>query len=181
MQIKPKSTLKINISSANKRVAKNSATNSRYEITCANRADSITYSSSDTSKDIGTISTYGTVSCIVKATDSRGFATPITKQITVYDYNTPVINGTILRENNFETTTKMNINGNYSLVNNKNRVQSGYYRYKEDGGNGSEWTALVFNQSNGTYTCTEKTFELDKTKSFVFAIRTLDKLETYIK
>ena len=185
--VKNKSLLKVNISSDNKMVAKNYATASRYDISCANRSSSISYDESDVYSELGTIANIGTVSCIVKAVDSRGFHTDITKGIQVIDYFTPTMIYSVGRVNNFENNTLIKINGSFAkvIIDNeaKNTVLSVKLRYKiaDDTSEYSEWQDITFtlNADNGTYTCTDKTLILDNTNTYFIQLQVQDKFESY--
>lgn len=187
--IKNKSILKVNISSENKMVTKNYSTPVRYDISCANRSSSLIYSESDISSELGTIANIGTVSCIVKAVDSRNFHTDIRKQIQVVDYFTPTMVYSVTRVNNFENNTLIKLNGSFAkvIVNNeaKNTVLSVKLRYKiaDDTSEYNEWQNITFtiNNDNATYTCTDKTLILDNTNTYFVQLQVQDKFESYIE
>lgn len=185
--IKNKSVLKVNISADNKMVAKNNATPIRYDISCANRSSSVSYSNSDISSELGTIANTGLVNCIVKAVDSRNFHTDVTKQIQVIDYFTPTMIYSVGRVNNFENNTLIKLNGSFAkvLINDesKNTIQSVKVRYKiaDDSSEYSEWQNITFsiNTETGTYTCTDKTLVLDNTNTYFVQLLVQDNFESY--
>ena len=187
--IKNKSILKVNITSKNKMVAKNYATPTRYDISCANRSSSLSYSESDISSELGTIANIGVVNCIVKAVDSRNFHTDISKQIQVIDYFTPTMIYSVARVNNFENNTLIKLNGSFAkvIVGNeaKNTILSVKLRYKiaDDTSEYSEWQNITFtiDTDNATYTCTDKTLVLDNTNTYFVQLQVQDKFESYIE
>ena len=182
--IKNKSTLQITISSANKMVAKNYASGSRYDIACGNRTASVQYSSSESvSNNLGTIAYSGLVACVVKAVDSRGLSTNVSKNITIIDYAEPSIVASALRINNFETSTIVSCSGIFSevKVNNvaKNTITSAKFRYKKiDDDNYGSWTTFNVSTNNNTYTTDDKTVLLNNTDTYIVQFQVEDELST---
>lgn len=187
--VKNKSILKVIISESNKMVAKNYATANRYDITCANRSSSITYSDLEIASELGTIANVGNISCNVKAVDSRNLTKLVTKQIQVVDYFTPTMIYSIGRVNNFENNTLIKLNGSFAkvLVDDKvkNTIVSTQVRYKiaDDSSEYGEWQEIKFsvNNSNGTYSCTDKTIILNNSDTYLVQISVQDKFEQYIE
>lgn len=187
--VKNKSTLKVVISAANKMVAKNYATPSRYDISCANRSASLSYAATEISTELGTIANTGNISCNVKAVDSRNLTTLVTKQIEVVDYFIPTMIYSIARVNNFENNTLIKLNGSFAkvVVDNKvkNTILSAKVRYKvaDDSSNYGAWQNITFsvNSTNGTYTCTDKTIVLSNTKTYFVQIAIQDRFEQVIE
>lgn len=180
--VKGKSTLEVTISSINKMIANNSATEKSYNITCDTKTVSPNYSENDIVSDLGTIVNSGTKRLTVTAYDSRNLSTSVYKDITIYDYAKPVINATLTRLNNFENETTLTVNGTYNRLTieeqDKNALQQVQYRYRETGGEWSGYTTMVTTASNGTYTCTDIVLNLDNTKSFEFEIVATDLLDS---
>ncbi len=187
--VKNKSTLKVVISAANKMVAKNYATPSRYDITCANRSASLSYATTEISTELGTIANTGNISCNVKAVDSRNLTTLVTKQIEVVDYFIPTMIYSVARVNNFENNTLIKLNGSFAkvVVDNKvkNTILSAKVRYKiaDDSSDYSTWQNITFsvNSTNGTYSCTDKTIILSNTKTYFVQIAIQDRFEQVIE
>lgn len=187
--VKNKSTLKVVISATNKMVAKNYATPSRYDITCANRSASLSYATTEISAELGTIANTGNISCNVKAVDSRNLTTLVTKQIEVVDYFIPTMIYSVARVNNFENNTLIKLNGSFAkvVVDNKvkNTILSAKVRYKiaDDSSDYGAWQNITFsvNSTNGTYSCTDKTIVLSNTKTYFVQIAIQDRFEQIIE
>jgi hypothetical protein len=178
--VKGLSTLQVTIPSANKMVAKNSATAKNYVISIDNLTDTKNYATTDVTSNLGVISSSGTKRLNVKAYDSRNLYTLAYKDITVYDYAKPVINASITRLNNFEAETTIKVNGTYTRLNiggtDKNTITSIQYRYRETGGTWSDYVTLTTTLTSGKFTCNDVVLSLDNTKSFEFEIKATDKL-----
>ncbi len=177
LQIQNKSSLVVTASTA---TAKNSAKITKYTATINGKS----YESTSTTINIGTISKSGTLSLVVKAVDSRGLATSITKNITVVAYTPPSYTVSVIRKNNYEEETTYKItSGKYDLLtisgSNKNAIQTAQYRYKESGGNYGSWTSLMpLAQNTANFTYSKLIGNLDNTKTFVFQTQIIDKLTT---
>lgn len=185
--VKNKSTLRVTISSANKMVAKASASPVNYLVTCDDKSVSVNYSSSNLNVDLGVISNAGTKRLSVKAIDSRGNSTTVYYDITIYDYNKPVINVLASRLNDFENQTTIQMNGTFSLLtingSNKNTIGSSNvkYRYAQAGQSlPSTWTNMTRTLQNNTYSCTNIVLNLDNTKAFNFEFKVIDSLDESI-
>lgn len=180
--VKGLSTLRATISSANKMVAQKEATEKNYVATIEDINVSVDYSSDPLNINLGTVNSSGTKRLNVRAYDSRNNSTLVYKDITIYDYDKPVINAEISRLNNWENQTTLKVNGTYSqlTINNvdKNTITNVQYRYRETNGTWSNWTNISFTKSNGQFTCTDTILSLDNTKSFEFEVRAIDNLQT---
>lgn len=179
--LKGLSTLQVKISSDDKMVAVNSASAKNYTTSIENININTDYSTDDLSIDIGTIKSTGTQRLNVRAYDSRNNSTLVYKDITIYDYEKPVINATVNRLNNFEEQTTLSISGNYSRLTidseDKNTINSIQYRYKEIDGDWIDWVELDCSVSNGVFSCDDVILSLDNTKAFLFEVKATDKLE----
>lgn len=177
LQIQNKSSLVVTASTA---TAKNSAKITKYTATINGKS----YESTSTTINIGTISKSGTLSLVVKAVDSRGLTTSVTKNITVVAYTQPTYTVSVTRKNNYEEETTYKItSGKYDLLtisgSNKNAIQTAQYRYKESGGNYGSWTSLMpLAQNTANFTYSKLIGNLDNTKTFVFQTQIIDKLTT---
>lgn len=180
--VKGLSTLQVTISSANKMVANNSATAKSYTAVIDTLNVSTNYSSSDLTFNVGTVVNSGTKRLTVTAYDSRNLSKAVYKDITVYEYQKPVVNTTLSRLNNFENQTTLKVSGTYSRLTisnaDKNTITSVQYRYRETGGTWSGWTTLTTTVTTGNFNCSDVILSLDNTKSFEFEIRAIDKLQT---
>ena len=107
--VKGVSTLQATVSSSNKMVAKKKAIAKNYVATIDDTNVSKDYSTSDIVFDLGIIKTAGTKRLNIRAYDSRNNSTLVYKDITVYDYEAPVLNITSTRLNNFENQTQKNL------------------------------------------------------------------------
>lgn len=180
--VKGLSTLQATISSANKMETKKQATPKNYGATIDNININANYSENDVNINIGTIPTSGTKRLNVRAYDSRNNSTLVYKDITVYDYNKPIINSTVERLNNFENTTTLKIAGTFTslLIDNqeKNTIQSIQYRYRELEGTWGNYTTITPTITNNTYSCNDVILTLDNTKTFEIEVQVTDELQT---
>lgn len=183
--VKNKSQLRVVISAANKMVTKASATPINYLITCDDKSKSVNYSTSDINVDLGTIVNAGTKRLSVKAIDSRGNSTTVYYDITIYDYNKPIINVIATRLNDFENQTTIQTNGTFTLLtiggSNKNTIAESNvkYRYAQAGATmPTTWTTMTRTLTNNTYSCSNIVLNLDNTKAFNIEIQVTDKLDT---
>lgn len=180
--VKGLSTLQATISSNDKMVAKKKATAKNYVATIDNINKSADYSTNDLNINLGTITSSGTKRLNVRAYDSRNNSTLVYKDITVYDYDKPVINATVTRLNNFENQTTLKVSGTYSKLaigdTDKNIVNTLQYRYREAGGSWSSWKSLTSTIAGGSFNCNDVILSLDNTKAFEFEIQAIDNLQT---
>lgn len=184
--VQGKSNLRVIISAANKATAKYSASILNYNASISGLSASADYTTSALNIDFSSNAfTAGTQTLSVRATDSRGYSTSVSKDVTVLAYVSPVINATATRLNNFENQTTLVIKGSYSplTINGtaKNTVLSVEYRYKKQStSTWGEWTAMtgLSPTSSGAYTTTNKVLDLDNSSAYDFEIRVADKLET---
>ena len=180
--VKGKSTLRVTITSGNKMTAKNSATPTRYNVSIDTKSQNVDYSTSTLNIDVGAISSSGTKRVSVRAYDSRGLSTLVYQDITVYDYNEPVINASVTRLNNYEAQSTLSVSGTYSRLTidgeDKNTITEVGYRYRETGGTWSDEVMLTATLNNGKFTCNDVPLTLDNQKSFEFEIWAIDKLKS---
>lgn len=128
--------------------------------------------------NMGKVTTSSNVTLSVKAIDSRGNSTTASKTITVLPYSSPVVNSSVTRLNNFENQTTLRLSGSISSLDGKNAVQETQYRYKESDGSFSAWKSITRTTSGAKYTAVNVVLDLDNTKSFVFEVKTTDKLSS---
>lgn len=180
--VKGLSNLEVTISSSNKMVANKGSSANKYIATIDNTNVNSNYSANDLIINLGNISSAGTKRLNVRAYDSRNNSTLVYKDITVYDYDKPVINATVNRLNNFENQTTLQVSGTYSRLTiddvDKNIVNTLQYRYCEVDGEWSEWQDLTATIENGTFSCNDVILSLDNTKAFKFEIRAIDNLDS---
>ena len=72
-----------------------------------------------------------TYNVTLTVTDSRGFTSSASKNITVYQYFRPTGNIILEREHGFEAPTSLAFSGTYAVVNNQNTIKYVKYRYGE--------------------------------------------------
>ena len=185
--VQGKSTLRAIVSTANKATANKSATMSSYSASISGLSATAAYSSSANVNIDFASSAFspGSQALAVKAIDSRGFSTNVSKNVTVLAYASPTINASATRLNNFEKNTTLVIKGTYSPLTvgstAKNAVSSVQYRYKKQSeSTWSSWTTMsgLSQTSAGAYTTTNKVLELDNAYAWDIQVRTIDKLET---
>lgn len=184
--VQGKSNLRITIASANRATAKYDATIKTYNASISGLSSSANYSASDLDIDFSSNNfTAGAQILAVRTTDSRGYSTSISKNVSVLAYVAPVINATATRLNDFENQTTLEIKGSYSplTINGvaKNTVSSVQYRYKKQStstwGGWTNATGLSVTTA-GAYTTNNKVLDLDNNSAYDFEVRVADKLET---
>lgn len=182
--VKDVSNLQVTISTGNKMVANKKATAKNYIATIDSINQSVDYSNEELNINLGSIDSSGSKRLDIRAYDSRNNSTLVSKDITVYDYDKPVINATITRLNNFEKETTLKVSGTYSKLTidgaDKNVVTTLQYRYKEQYGEWSNWIDLNSIILNGEFSCEDVIMSLDNTEAFDFEVQAVDKLQTTV-
>lgn len=145
--------------------ARNSASISKYEITFNGATQTKTSASTI---NYGTINSGSNLTLTVKAIDSRGNSTSISKIVTVLDWQLPTATITANRENNYEDETHLKVNATISSVNSKNALKSIKYRYKKT--SDSSYSNYIEIQNNTEYTLT-----IDKLFAWDFEVVVTDK------
>ena len=117
---------------ATEAVPKNFAAIKQYEATI----DGTTVKSSATTLSVGTLNTAGNLQLTVKAIDSRGYETSVTKSVTVIDYEKiSVASCTMRRTNEVEALTQVSFEADISRIlvdgANKNELSALQYQYKK--------------------------------------------------
>ena len=138
------------VSSANKAVAKNGASISKYRIECGSQSTDIAYSSN--SNVSGSIANCKSQTLKVTAIDSRGLETTVIKTVGNYiNYFKPIIKGSTIRKDGVEAETHLNLNINFfngNFGNGTNKITSLKYRVRT----GTSWSEYFsINTSNITY------------------------------
>ncbi len=108
-------------------VAMNSATMSKYEITFNGSTQTFVKGSTI---DYGKINLSDNTTISIKAIDSRGNSTTISKAITVLPWINPSAIIVMQRKNNYEDATLINVDGTISSVDSKNSMTLSY-QYKK--------------------------------------------------
>lgn len=122
--VRNQSNLQVSFTAA---VAKNSAKISKYEITFNGATQTKTAVSTI---NYGTVNSGNDLTLTVKAIDSRGNGTSVSKTVTIFDWQPPNAIITAKRENNYEDQTHLKAEVAISSVNSKNALQELKYRYK---------------------------------------------------
>jgi len=118
----------------------------------------------------GTIDSSSNLSASIKLTDSRGNTTTTSLNIIMLAYNLPTAIISLKRKSNYYDETYLNVNADWSSLDNKNSITI-QYQYKER--SGSTWSALTTIQDETTYT-----LSLDNSKSYDFKIVLTDRIGT---
>ncbi|BED92986.1 MAG: hypothetical protein RsTaC01_0924 [Candidatus Paraimprobicoccus trichonymphae] len=164
--VRNQSNLKVTFTSA---TAKNSASMSNYQITFNGSTQTKT---SAATIDYGVVNSGNSLSFSIKAIDSRGNYTSVSKTITIYDWLLPSAIITLYRQNNYENTTYIKSNVSISSVNSKNSIVEIRCLRKKTGD--SSWT--YFTMSNNT----QYSRDCDNKYSWDFRFEIKDKFGTTI-
>lgn len=100
--------------------AKKGATITKYELTF-NGVIKTVYNDDDV--NFGTVDVAQDSKLYLKVIDSRGNSTTISCNVSILDYKLPDAQVSVVRVNNYEDTTKVKVNANYSSINNKNELR----------------------------------------------------------
>lgn len=180
IMVKGWSNLVVKIPTEDLMVALNGALPDKYTMTIDKLSASVDDRDEAIEHAIGTIAAAGVLRLSVTAYDSRGLHKTAYKDITVIEYDEPVINANIKRLNNFEAETTLKVSGTYSRVtiedSDRNNITKVQYRYRETGGEWGGWTTLTTTLMSGDFTCNDVVLSLDNSKSFEFEIRAIDLL-----
>lgn len=125
--IRSNSILQINVTNAQ---AKNYATLSSAKVVINETTYNASFSGSSATFNIGTLNTASDVTAVVTVTDSRGISTSQNLTIIILDWEQPSAIITLQRKNNFYSETDINVNADYSSLDNKNTI-SIKVRYKK--------------------------------------------------
>lgn len=193
--IQKKSTVQVTIPAINRAIGTNYATMVNYTATL--NGVSLTQNWHATNAivfNMGVADSKSDLTLSIKAKDSRGNTTTITKIIKMLPYLPPVALPSVERLNGIEAPTAINIAGSFypltiggvvknaltPIVGQTSAIQ---YRYKENTSSAAfptTWTNMTFPAptSAGKFTANPGTETLDIGKAYVFEIRVTDKLST---
>ena len=180
--VKGVSTLSVDIAEANKMVAKHGATPDYYGVSIDTLSKTSNYVEAGLLNiPVGVVSSAGTKRLNVRAYDSRGVSTLAYKDVTVYDYAKPKITASATRLNNFESSTTIQIGGEYTRLTiggaDKNTIESVKYRFRESGGTWNSYkTPKSTTITAGKFTCSDEIETLDNTKAFEIEVVAEDHL-----
>lgn len=162
--VRNQSTLRINVTNIS---VKKSATISSVKAVINGTTYNGTVSGTSCTINVGTLNVSSNTSAVVTVTDSRGFATSKTLNITVLNWVLPTAIITKQRENNYYTSTSIKVDGTYSSVNNKNTMTI-KLRYKKT--TASSWSSYTTMQDN-----VAQTFNLDNNYAWDLQVVVSDK------
>lgn len=100
--------------------ANKGATISKYELTF-NGVTKTVYNANDV--NFGTVDVAQDSKLYLKAIDSRGNSTTISCNVSILDYELPDAQVSVARVNNYEDTTKVKVNANYSNLDGQNELR----------------------------------------------------------
>lgn len=137
--IRNNSTLEIDVTNA---TAYKSATLSSVKAKLNGTIYNGTLNNGSATFNIGTINISENITAVVTLTDSRGFSTNQNVNIQVLDWVLPTAIINLQRENNFYSETNINVNAEYSSLDNKNTISIKVRYKKVSDATYSNWTAL---------------------------------------
>ncbi len=123
--------------------------------------------------DFGTLNLANNAELVTTVTDSRGNTAQTKVTVTVDDWETPSAILTVYRINNYETSSRLKIDANFSSLNGKNAVTCEYCYKKASETAYSAWTATANN--------TLVTLSLDNLYEWNIKARVKDKLSGYVE
>lgn len=163
--IQNNSTLRINITNA---TALKYATLTSASININGTVTTQSLSGSSLTFNVGTINVAQNLTVPVTVTDNRNNKTTINLTIQVLEWSLPTAIITLERESNFYTSTDLNVNANYSSLNNKNTITIQYQIKKTTDANYGSLTTISDN--------IQTTFNADNTYSWNVRVILTDKI-----
>ncbi|MEX3625184.1 DUF859 family phage minor structural protein [Viridibacillus arvi] len=167
--------------------AKNYAKISSYEI----KVNGITKTLTDIgSVEMGKVGANNNINMSVKAIDSRGNFTEVTKTVLMIEYKPPSLNPNANRAGSYQNETTFTLNGNvFPLIiggvdkNSLTPVTGLQYRYKDSKATWANdevgWINFTWSMSGSKFTATPVVKDLDNTKTFNVEFRVSDKISTF--
>jgi hypothetical protein len=163
--IQNKSTLEINITNA---TALKGASLVSVKTEIAGYSSTIPINSATKNIAIGTINASSNTNAQITITDSRGYTTTRTLPITMLGWQLPTAIITLNRQQNFYTETDINVDANYSSLDNKNTITIKYRIKKTTDSTYGAWNNLSDN--------VQATFNADNTYAWNVQVYVEDKL-----
>ena len=142
--IRNNSTLQVNITNAS---AKNYATLSSASVNINGTIYNASFSGSSATFNIGTLNIASNTTAIVTVMDSRGISTNHNLSLIILDWQLPTGIISLQRENNFYSETNINVNADYSSLDNKNTIT---IKVREKQTTSSTWSAYTTLQDEVT-------------------------------
>lgn len=180
------STLRVEIPKEAMATPKNGAKIDYYSVSVNGVTKKANYVSNEAiAIDFGTIASSDVTTITVKAVDSRGFSTSVSKSIKMVPYSTPVVTTTAKRTNGFEPDTTLTLKGSVSPLSvngtNRNSVEIARYRYKQaEATSFGDWQAFSLS-GFPSYTATNVPLTLDTTLTFEIEVEVSDMLTSTTK
>lgn len=183
--IQNRSNLQVTIPSSSSATAQNSAVMKTYSVTVNGVTKTANYSTSDVVISFGTVTASANTNITIKATDSRGFSTSVTKAVTVIPYANPNIAVSVTRNNGFEAATNLAKTVVLKPLTvgstNKNSLKSLKFRWKlANASTWGQWWNLLKTGGPVTYTVAQ-TITLSELQTFNLQIEAVDQLSTVTK
>lgn len=135
--IRNNSNLQVAVTNAQ---AKNYATLDRAEVVINGTTYTGSFRGSNSTIDVGTLNLSSNTTAVVSVIDSRGIVTSKNLEITILDWVLPSAIINLQRENNFYSETNINVNAEYSSLDNKNTIS---IKVREKQINSSTWSAYT--------------------------------------
>ena len=142
--IRNNSTLQINITNAS---AKNYATLSSASVNINGTIYNASFSGSSATFNIGTVNLSSNTTAVVTVTDSRGISTNHNLSLIILDWQLPTAIISLQRENNYYSETNINVNADYSSLDNKNTIS---IKVRDKQTTSSTWSAYTTLQDEVT-------------------------------
>ena len=163
--IRNKSTLRATVGTG---AAKKGASIAKYETTinAATKAG-------NGALDFGTINLANNAELITTVTDSRGNTAQTKVTVIIDDWENPSAILTVYRINNYETSSRLKIDGNYSSLNDKNSITCEYCYKKASDTAYTSWATVADN--------TFVTLTLDNLYEWNIKARVKDKISGYVE
>lgn len=163
--IRNKSTLRATVGTG---TAKKGASIAKYETTinAATKAG-------NGALDFGTINLANNAELVTTVTDSRGNTAQTKVTVIIDDWENPSAILTVYRINNFETSSRLKIDGNYSSLNGKNSITCEYCYKKVSDTAYNSWATVADN--------TFVTLTLDNLYEWNIKARVKDKISGYVE
>ncbi len=163
--IRNKSTLRATVGTG---AAKKGASIAKYETTI----NAVTKAGNG-ALDFGTINLANNAELITTVTDSRGNTAQTKVTVIIDDWENPSAILTVYRINNFETSSLLKIDGNYSSLNGKNSITCEYCYKKASDTAYTSWATVADN--------TFVTLTLDNLYEWNIKARVKDKISGYVE
>lgn len=190
--VQNKSTLIVDIPIASRALAVNGSTMKSYSASINGYTVSQTWQSGQVvSFNMGAVNLPSTGTLTIKAKDSRGFETTITKPINIVSYSPPIVNISGLRQNNFEAPTSISVSGTFSPVKVGTTMKNGLVNigttpiqfHTRENVSTDPFTAYepltVATLTSNRFTSATVVKTFDTNKTYVIEVQVKDKFGTY--